>query len=155
MIPVTLLDVFYDTNRGEYWLVLAEESEERGLGIFVGSWSPGMVLSLRRNTNNPRPLTFQFMANMLEAAGAVLEEVQITEVVDETYRAVACIQAGDRKARVDARPSDAVGLAVFIGRPIYVAESLMTQAGKPLGPDGRTPDVPESFISTQAAWKTG
>jgi bifunctional DNase/RNase len=151
MITVTLRNVFSNGQRGESWLVLADETGQRGLPIFVGSWDVKLiVLGLRKD--NPRPLTFNFFASILEAVGAELAEVQVNGLVDKTFRAVACIRAGGSEHRVDARPSDAVALAACMNRPIYVAEAVMAVAGKPLGAEGRPPDLPEGSVSLRSLW---
>jgi uncharacterized protein len=155
MKPVTLADVFFDAQRGEAWMLLADPTGRRGLPTFIGSWSPAMISALRPTAlqaYTPRPLTFEFMANVLGAVGADLDAVQITEDSNRTFHAVACLRAGEQEHRIDARPSDAVGLAACMNRPVYVAEELMEQAGKPLDPEGRPHDVPASFQSTRRMW---
>jgi bifunctional DNase/RNase len=151
MITVTLRDVFFNGERGEAWLVLADETGRRGLPIFVGSWD-ARVIALGLRKNNPRPFTFNFFANVLEAVGAELAKVQVIGLVDNIFRAVACIRAGGSEHRIDARPSDAVALAVCMNRPIYVTEAVMDMAGKPLGAEGKPPDLPEGFVSMRRLW---
>lgn len=103
---VTLRDVFHNRERGESWLVLADETGQKGLPIFVGWWDAKFItMGLGKNTS--RPMTFHFFANVLEAIGAELAEVRIIGIVDNTFRAVACIQTGGIEKEVDARPSDA------------------------------------------------
>jgi bifunctional DNase/RNase len=65
---------------------------------------------------------------------------------------VAVVRAGGLEYRIDARPSDAVALAACMNRPIYVTEALMAAAGKPLGPEGRPPDLPQGFVSMRELW---
>jgi bifunctional DNase/RNase len=156
MIPVTLYNVFSDAERGEAWLVLAEESGARGLPIFVGSDLKLVVMELFRKKphplKNPRPLTYSFFASILTAVGAELIEVQVLELVHNTFRAVAVVRAGGSEYRIDARPSDAVSLAACMNRPVYVAEALMAVAGKPLGAEGRPADLPQGFVSMRGLW---
>ncbi len=154
MIKVTLGDVFHNHERGESWLVLADETGKNGLPIFIGSWDVKFItLGLRKG--NPRPLTFNFFANVLEAIGAELAKVQIVGLVNNTFTAVACVRSGGLETRVDARPSDAVALAAVMGRPIYVSEEVMAAAGSRLGATGRPPDVDEGFVSTRLFWSEG
>jgi bifunctional DNase/RNase len=151
MVDVTLRDVFHHQERGESWLVLADETGRKGLPIFVGSWDTKFItMGLRKGT--PRPMTFHFFANVLTAIGTELVEVQVTEIVDNTFRAVACIQAGGVRKEVDARPSDAVALATVMDRPIRVNEKVMAAFGVPLGADGMPPNLGEGFLSTRALW---
>jgi len=69
MISTTLHNVFSNAERGEAWLVLAEESGRRGLPIFVGSDLRLVILELLRKKSrplkNPRPLTYGFFASIL------------------------------------------------------------------------------------------
>ena len=83
----------------------------------------------------PKPLTFPFMASLLEAAQARLEEARIEQLKDDTYYAVAKLRVGDEVRDVDARPSDAMALAVVAGSPIFVAKEVMDKAGFDV-PDG-------------------
>jgi uncharacterized protein len=154
MVPVKLHGLFFNRDRGEAWLVLADQAGRIGLTIFVGSWDVRLItLGLRKNT--PRPMTYHFFANVLEAIGAELVEVCVTDLVNNTFRAEARIRAGTTEHRVDARPSDAIALAMCLGRPVYVAEELMAGIGKPLGADGRPPGLPEGFVSMPPSlWST-
>jgi uncharacterized protein len=156
MIPVTLFNVFSHGERGEACLVLAEESGRRGLPIFIGSGIMTLVSELfkkkPRPCKNPRPLTYSFFASILDAVGAELVEVRVVDQVDKTFRAVAIIRAGGLEHSIDARPSDAISLAAFMNRPIFVAEALMALSGQPLGAEGRPPDLPEDFVSIRGLW---
>jgi bifunctional DNase/RNase len=71
MISVTLHNVFSNGERGQAWLVLAEESGQHGLPIFVGSDLKPVVLELFRKQprplKDPRPLTYSFFASILKA----------------------------------------------------------------------------------------
>jgi bifunctional DNase/RNase len=151
MIPVTLRDVFFNPQRGEAVLILAEQTGRRGLPIFVGSWD-SRVIAVGLRKDNPRPFTFNFFASILQAVGAELAEVQVMDLVGITFRAVACIRAAGSEHRVDARPSDAVALAAVMHRPIYVTKAVMAAAGKPLGPEGRPPGLPKGSLSTRWIW---
>ena len=151
MITVTLYNVFSNAERGEAWLVLADETGRHGLPIFVGS-SDLKLIALELRKRSPRPLTFSFFASILEAVRAELVEVQVVDMVGNTYRAVACIRADGPEYRIDARPSDAVALAACMNRPIYVTEAVMADSGKPLGAEGRPPDLPEGFVSLRPLW---
>jgi bifunctional DNase/RNase len=72
-----------------------------------------------------RPLTYAFLASVLEAAGGRLKEARITRMADETFYAVAVIESAAGIREVDARPSDAVSLALFTGAPILVDAELL------------------------------
>src|SRR5262249_1544787 len=73
----------------------------------------------------PRPLTHDLMKNILESVGTDLAEITISELRDGTFYAKLSLDSQE----IDARPSDAIALAVRYGAPIYVAEKVMEEAG--------------------------
>ena len=69
------------------------------------------------------------MANLLNAAGVSLEDVRVESLKGTVFYAIAKIKLGDKVIEVDARPSDAINLALQMDRPIYVAETVMAEYG--------------------------
>jgi bifunctional DNase/RNase len=88
----------------------------------------------------PRPLTIHFLASILKATGVQLEEVRIEALKDNIYYAVAKVRNGDLVSEIDVRPSDALGLALLMERPIFVAEDILEKAGTVI-PEGKTAEV--------------
>ena len=137
MVKVTVADVVKREQVGEqpghprthYVIVLADEAGRRALPIWVGPWEGTALAIGLREFPVPRPLTFTFMAKLLEAAGAKLEKVHIHALKENTFYAVAQLRCGDEVQEVDARPSDAVALAVLTGSPIFAAEEVLERAG--------------------------
>lgn len=74
-------------------------------------------------------MTYTFMTNLLEAAGTRLESVRIESLKETTFYAVARLRSTDNVWEVDARPSDAIALALHLNSPIYVASELIEQYG--------------------------
>ena len=138
MVKVTIADVVKREQTGEqpghprthYVIVLVDEAGSRALPIWVGPWEgTALAIGLRRFPS-PRPLTFTFMANLLEAAGVKLEEVYINALKEDTFYAIARLRCGDKVREVDARPSDAISLAALTGSPIFVAAEVLERAGE-------------------------
>jgi bifunctional DNase/RNase len=118
-------------------VVLLQEQSGAGrvLCIWIGVFESEALLMLHVNADVPRPLTFTFASNLLQASGGRLQEVRISRLTEETFFAETVIQASDGSRRVvDSRPSDAMCLALAAHAPIRVAESLMRQIGET--PDG-------------------
>jgi len=130
MVKVTIADVLRQGHNGQqvYVIVLLDEVGHRLLPIWVGKWEGESIAMGLRQPSRPRPLTFNFMANLLEAVGASLESVRIEAIKEGTFYAVAQLKSGDRVREVDARPSDAIALALRLNSPIYVAEEVLEQA---------------------------
>lgn len=87
-----------------------------------------------------RPLTHDLMHSMIEGLGARVKEVRIQDFYDETFYAEVVLSEtvdGLRTVEFDARPSDAIALALRAGVPVYVSEEVMEEAGIPEEPAGR------------------
>jgi RNA polymerase sigma factor (sigma-70 family) len=150
MIKVTVADVVTRESKVEgverplmmFVVVLYDEAGRRMLPIWVGpAEGQGIAMGIRHYAAI-RPMTFEFAASILAAAGAKLEEVRIESLREETFYAVAKIRNGNTVKEIDARPSDALGLAVRTGCPIYVTPEVMEKAGSAIppnvaGPEGR------------------
>ena len=111
-------------------VVLLDKKGRRVLPIWIGPQEAQAIAIALRDVEVPRPLTYGFTARLLEAAGATLDEVRVQALKGDTFYAVAIITGGDDVREVDARPSDAMALAVITGCPIYVAEEVMEKAGE-------------------------
>ena len=138
MIKVTIADVVqqHQEQEGEekvrdqpHVLVLLDKAGQRALPIWVGPYEGQAIASGVLDFPAPRPMTFTFVANLLEAAHLKIEAVQVETLMEDTFYAVVKLRNRDRVDEIDARPSDAIALAVRSDSPIYVSEGLMDQAG--------------------------
>lgn len=129
MVKVTIADVLREEHNGTqaYVVVLLDEAGHRLLPIWVGKWEGESIAIGLRGHPRPRPFTYKFMANLLEAVGAKLEEVRIEAIREGTFYAVAKLKSGDRVQEVDARPSDAIALALHLDSPIYATQEVLEQ----------------------------
>jgi bifunctional DNase/RNase len=116
-------------DKSDFLVVLLDKSEKRLLPIWIGP-AEGMAMALNLlDVSFQRPVTYTFMANLLEASGVELEDVSISALTGETYIATVTLRFDETVREVDARPSDAINLALQMERPIYVDESVMDKAG--------------------------
>lgn len=137
MIKVTVVDAVRLLKENISTVVLLDETSHRALGIWIGEAEATMIDKGLRQTALPRPMTNNFMASILKATGATLEEVRIERLKDEIFYATAKFRSGDTVNEIDARPSDAIALAVVTGSPIFVAEEVLEKCGIVL-PEGKT-----------------
>lgn len=145
MIRVQIADIIQ--QNGKTVVLLLDENQRRVLPIWIGEFEGYSIAMGVRGYTTLRPMTFNFLANMLEAVGAELEEGRVESLRDETFYGVAKMRIGDRVEEVDARPSDVLALAAHTGSPIYVAETVMEMAGKHVQ-EGM--DMPESLMGIDA-----
>jgi len=81
-----------------------------------------------------RPLTMNFFINLLQTIDAEVEEVRVEALKEMTYYGIVKIRCGKTVSEVDARPSDAIALAVLNGTPIFVAEDVFERTGADIPP---------------------
>jgi bifunctional DNase/RNase len=103
------------------YVVLEEVAGDRHLAIEIGQ-PEGFSLAARLGGIAwRRPMTYQFVAGLVQALGGRVRQVQIDRVVEETYVATVEVEGPPGVRPVDARPSDALNLAALVGAPILVA----------------------------------
>jgi bifunctional DNase/RNase len=100
-----------------------------------------------------RPLTHDLFVATLDELGATIDRVVISDLADETFHARIMFARDGKVAEVDARPSDALALAVRSGVPIYAAPSVLAQAA--LGGDAGIADDDEAGAGSHEATGEG
>jgi hypothetical protein len=114
-------------------VILKDAAHDRYLPIWIGPWEASAIAMRLQGLTPERPLTHDLFASVLGELGARLDRVLITSLADETFHARLVLVQPDARHEVDARPSDAIALAVRLGVPIYAAEAVLDQAA--LGAD--------------------
>ena len=109
---------------GAYALILKEVNGNRRLPIIIGAFEAQSIALEMEGIKPPRPLTHDLMKNILETMGADLSEILINELRDGTFYAKLSFDSQE----IDARPSDAIALAVRFGAPIFVMDKVMEEA---------------------------
>jgi RNA polymerase sigma factor (sigma-70 family) len=113
---------------GKTAILLDEAAGERRLCIWVGEFEATQIAFALEGTELPRPMAYQFMSALLEAAGARLAEALVTRLDDGTFYAVAVVDGPGGRREIDARPSDALNLALLTGSPILVDPEVLAAA---------------------------
>ncbi len=120
-------------------VVLKDVGSDTVMPIWVGIFEANAIAIEIEKVSAPRPMTHDLTRNLVRHLNAVLERIVITEIKDETFYAVLWLRQGNEPVAVDARPSDAIALALRADCPIYVAEEVLQSAklntsGPPDGP---------------------
>ena len=119
-------------------VVLKELGAQRYLPIWIGPCEAEAISVGAKGIDIVRPLTHDLIVNLLDAMDAELLYIHIGDLSDNTFFATLTVSAGDAELEIDSRPSDAIAIAVRLGVPIYVAESVMEDAGIMPDPDIRS-----------------
>ena len=110
------------------YVVLEEVAGDRQFAISIGD---GEAFSLAAGLGGiawPRPMTYQFVAGLVQALGGRVGQVRIDRVVEETYVATVEVEGPPGMQSVDARPSDALNLAALVQAPIFAAPGVLQEA---------------------------
>ena len=131
MIPCALRRIILRDGSERQYIFLVEESGKRGFPIVIG---PNEAYEIHRVVNDhepERPLTHKLTFDAIGSLGAGIKQVDIVDLKRNTFFAQLVLEndAGDVLAVVDARPSDAIALALRARCPIRVAESVLASAG--------------------------
>ncbi len=111
-------------------MLLAERGGTRRVPIWIGpAEAIAMAMSLE-SVEHPRPMTYNLTASILHAAGSPLREVRITRLTGPVFYAVVIVDGPDGPREVDARPSDAVSLALVAGVAIRMDSRLFSDDGQ-------------------------
>jgi bifunctional DNase/RNase len=110
------------------YVVLEEVAGDRQLAISIGDAEAFSLAARLGGIAWPRPMTYQFVAALVQALGGQLRQVRIDRVVEETYIATVEVDGPPGIQSVDARPSDALNLVALVEAPIVVAPEVMHEA---------------------------
>ncbi len=127
-IPVRVEKVTLDTSTNRFVVILRDDSNKRWLPIVVGSAEAQAIALQLENIDPPRPLTHDLMKNLLETMGIQISRIIVNDLRENTYYAKIDLNNNGRKKEVDARPSDAIALALRTNAPIFVEEPVMEKA---------------------------
>ncbi len=128
MVEVRVNGIFITQSKAS-GVILKEENGKRALPIVIGEYEAQSIAMALENFNPPRPITHDLAANILKLLDVSIENILITELKDNTYYAIIRLRRDIEIYEVDARPSDAIALAVRMGTSIYVNDSVMEEAG--------------------------
>jgi uncharacterized protein len=116
------------TDQGNVVLVRPKGSD-LAVPIFIGPLETQSILIGLGAVEVPRPLTHDLLLSLLYALKAELLRVEIHDLQEATFYARLILRAEGREIIIDSRPSDAIGLAVRAACPVYIAESVVEEAG--------------------------
>jgi len=138
-IEVRIRGLMMDPASNMPIIVLKDIASETVMPIWVGIFEANAIAIEIEKMAAPRPMTHDLTRNLIRHLNAQLERIVITEIKDETFFAVLWLKQGEDSLAIDARPSDAIALALRADCPMFVDERVMQTAklnttGPPEGP---------------------
>lgn len=132
MVPVKIQGVVFDpVNRG-FAVILYDDVNSKHLNIFVGPFEAQSIALELEKTHPPRPLTHDLLKNSINALSGRVIQVSIVSIRDNTYYATITLEQNSGKIEIDARPSDAIALALRSQSPILVNPDLLNEGNTDL-----------------------
>ncbi len=126
MIEVKVKNIGLDSLTGSPIVMLANiENEDEIFPIWIGvAEAEGIILN-QSGVETPRPLTYDLMKNIIEVLGGVVKYVAVVDKKDNAYIAEIVVEKDGDEIKIDARPSDAINIALRFDAPIYVEENVV------------------------------
>ena len=106
-------------------IYLREVDGERMFPILIGIFEATSIDRRVKDISTPRPLTHDLLVNLVETMGGEFQDVVISELREHTYYAYLRVRQEGELLEIDARPSDAIAIAVTCDLPIYVNEEVL------------------------------
>ncbi|MEM8599723.1 MAG: bifunctional nuclease domain-containing protein [Bacteroidota bacterium] len=124
------------SSGGAYALVLGEVNGNRRLPIIIGAFEAQAIALELEKIQPPRPMTHDLLRDLFDALDAEVTDVIVDDLREGTFFAKIRYEFDGEESQLDARPSDAVALAVRTDAPIFVMASVLDEAGIPADDEG-------------------
>lgn len=131
LVAMSIKGLMLDPVSNSPIVVLKDDDDKFFLPIWVGIFEANAIALQLENITTPRPMTHDLLRNLIAELNARVLRIVINDLRDSTFFAQIRLAVGtgmDRTLEVDARPSDAIALALRTEAPIYVAQSVIDQA---------------------------
>ncbi|MGQ9552593.1 MAG: bifunctional nuclease family protein [Anaerolineae bacterium] len=129
MVPVTIESVRVSLVSQHRLIVLREQGGKRYLPIWIGAFEAEAITVKLQGATMARPMTHDLLQRTINQLGGEILRVVISDLRQDTFFANIYVRQNGEELSVDSRPSDAVALAVRAGVPVFVADTVMEQAG--------------------------
>jgi bifunctional DNase/RNase len=125
MMQMKVRGLMFDPYNNAYIVILRDEENSEMLPIWVGKSEASAISFALENISAPRPMTHDLMRSILDEVDAKVISVVVTDLNDNTYYAKVHLMYEDSEYAVDARPSDAIALALRTEAPIFARETVL------------------------------
>jgi uncharacterized protein len=135
MIEMKVAGIALDAVSRSPIILLKDASDRRALPIYIGQDQAKAIINALEKQAPPRPFTHDLIVNLLESCQVTIDRILINALQDNTFYAVIVIEQAGVFKEIDARPSDAIALAVRSKAPIWVMEEVIADASIPVDRD--------------------
>jgi len=127
-VRMEIRGLILDPSSNRPIVVLRDEDSQVILPIWIGIFEANAIAQRIENAELPRPMTHDLMQSMLQHVGVAVKKIVISDLRDDTFFALIHVDRGGESIAVDARPSDAIALALRAEAPIFVLRPVLEKA---------------------------
>ena len=128
IVSVRVERVTLDTASNRFVVILRDDAYKRWLPIVVGPAEAQAIALQMENVQPPRPMTHDLIKNILNELDIKITKVVVTKLQDNTYYAKIEMEKNNKKIEIDARPSDAIAIALRKDTSIFVEDEVLEKA---------------------------
>ena len=126
MIEMKVMGIALDTRTGSPIVVLHDIDNRKALPIWIGSAEASAIIRKIENISVSRPMTHDLVVELMQKTGYDIDRIEINDVEKETYYAIIYLKNEEGKEiEIDARPSDAIAIAIRVEAPIFVTANVL------------------------------
>jgi len=140
-VPMELVGIRIELPSNVPILLLRENDGGRYLPIWIGPNEATAIALALQGVEPQRPMTHDLLKLLVEALGASVVRVDVTELVDGTFFANLILDRQGEEVAISARPSDAVALAARTSAPLFADRGLLDEAGVEIEEDGQEDEI--------------
>ena len=127
-IEMTIKGLMVDPITNVPIIILRDRDGQKVLPIWVGIFEANAIALQIENVSTPRPMTHDLLRNVIQDLKASVQKVVVCDLQDNTFYALIYLAWNGETVAVDARPSDAIALALRTRAPIFVEDSVIDHA---------------------------
>ena len=127
-IEMTIKGLMVDPITNMPIVILRDKEGQKVLPIWVGTYEANAIQLQIENITTPRPMTHDLLRNVIQDLKASVQKVVVCDLQDNTFYALIYLAIGNDTVAVDARPSDAIALALRTRAPIFVEDTVIDNA---------------------------
>jgi hypothetical protein len=127
-IEMSIKGLMVDPVTNNPIVILHDSDGARVLPIWVGVFEANAIAIQIENVSTPRPMTHDLLRNVIQDLNGDVQKVVVSELKGNTFYAVLHLRVGDQAVVIDARPSDALALALRVRAPIFAEDSVIEGA---------------------------
>jgi bifunctional DNase/RNase len=127
-IEMKIRGLMVDPSTNAPIIILKDVASDTVLPIWVGLYEANAIALEVEKSSPPRPMTHDLLKNLVHGLNAAIQRIVVTELRDDTFYAVIWMEQNGEVVTLDARPSDAIALALRADCPIYVSEEVLKEA---------------------------